>query len=170
MDTQSELTTICYLKKDNRYLMMHRVKKENDINKDKWIGIGGHLENGESPDECIVRETFEETGLTLNSYDLRGIITFVSNCYGVVYMFLYTSEDFSGEMTSICNEGNLEWVEMERICELPLWEGDKVFFKLLKERKDFFSLKLVYDGEMLVNCALDGKELDHKAYLSDKSR
>lgn len=166
--TKAELTTICYLEKDDSYLMLHRVKKEKDINKDKWIGIGGHIETGESPDECIVRETMEETGLTLNSYALRGLITFVSDCYGVVYMFLYTSDNFSGVMNTQCSEGDLEWIKKDRIFDLPLWEGDKVFFHLLKTRKDFFSLKLVYEGENLVQCTLDGKIINHKELCSKK--
>ncbi|MGN1281176.1 MAG: NUDIX hydrolase [Succinivibrio sp.] len=166
MQAPAELTTICYLQKDNRYLMMHRVKKDNDINKDKWIGIGGHLEQGESPEECIARETFEETGLTLNSQKLRGIITFVSNVYQTVYMFLYTSDDFSGEINSSCSEGNLEWVEIDRINDLPIWEGDRIFFRLLELREDFFSLKLEYDGDKLIKCAIDGVQTDPHPYLS----
>ena len=163
---KAELTTICYLEKDDCYLMLHRVKKDNDINKDKWIGIGGHIEDGESPDECIVRETLEETGLTLNSYSLRGLITFVSDCYGVVYMFLYTSDDFSGVMNSQCNEGELEWIKKDKLFDLPLWEGDKVFFHLLETRKDFFSLKLVYNGDTLLQCILDGECINHKELCS----
>lgn len=166
--TKSELTTVCYLEKDDCYLMLHRVKKDNDINKDKWIGIGGHIEDGESPDECIVRETLEETGLTLNSYSLRGLITFVSDCYGVVYMFLYTSDDFSGVMNSQCNEGELEWIKKDKLFDLPLWEGDKVFFHLLETRKDFFSLKLVYSKDTLKQCILDGECINHKELCSNK--
>ncbi|MBQ2381683.1 MAG: 8-oxo-dGTP diphosphatase [Succinivibrio sp.] len=165
---KAELTTICYLEKDDCYLMLHRVKKDNDINKDKWIGIGGHIEDGESPDECIVRETLEETGLTLNSYSLRGLITFVSDCYGVVYMFLYTSDDFSGVMNSQCNEGELEWIKKDKLFDLPLWEGDKVFFHLLETRKDFFSLKLVYSKDTLRQCILDGECINHKELCSNK--
>lgn len=166
MSKDAELTTICYLEKDNCYLMLHRVKKKNDINKDKWIGIGGHIEDGESPDECVVREAMEETGLTLNSYKLRGFITFVSNCYGSVYMFLYTSDDFSGDMNTHCNEGELEWIKKDKIFDLPLWEGDKVFFHLLETRKDFFSLKLVYNGDTLLQCILDGECINHKELCS----
>lgn len=162
IDKPAELTTICYLEKNNSYLMMHRVKKNEDINKGKWIGVGGHLENGESPEECVVRETLEETGLTLNSSRLRGIITFVSNCYNPVYMFLYTSKDFSGSMLSNCDEGNLEWVDKDKIFDLPLWEGDKVFFKLLETRTDFFSLKLVYEEDDLVECHIDGKQVNYR--------
>ena len=146
---QPELTTLCYIEKDNKYLMLHRVKKENDINKDKYIGVGGHFEYGESPDECLLREVREETGLTLLSYKPRGIVTFI---YGdatkpgeriVEYMHLYTADEFEGELTN-CDEGDLVWIEKSEVYNLPIWEGDKLFFKLLEEREDYFSLKLVY--------------------------
>lgn len=143
------LTTLCYVEKDNKYLMLHRTKKENDINKDKYIGIGGHIEHGETPDECIIREAFEETGLKLINPKLRGIITFVIDDTDE-YSFLYTCTDFSGTMHE-CNEGELEWIEKSRLEELPLWEGDKIFFKLLEEEKEFFSLKLVYVNDELVS-------------------
>lgn len=152
----SKLTTLCYIEKDNKYLMLHRVKKENDCNKDKWIGIGDHFDKNESPDDCVKREVLEETGLTLNNYDLRGIITFISNEWETEYMFLYTSTDFEGVLGE-CNEGNLEWVEKDDVLKLPIWEGDKVFFKLLNEGEPFFSLKLVYEGEKLVCSVLNGK-------------
>ncbi len=144
-----ELTTLCYIEKDDCYLMMHRVKKENDINKDKYIGVGGHFEYGESPDECLKREVMEETGLTLIDYKPRGIVTFI---YGnadtpderiVEYMHLYTSSSFEGDLT-VCDEGVLEWIPKSEVYNLPIWEGDKIFFKLLEERDDYFSLKLVY--------------------------
>ena len=144
-----ELTTLCYIEKDDCYLMMHRVKKENDINKDKYIGVGGHFEYGESPDECLMREVMEETGLTLIDYKPRGIVTFI---YGnadtpderiVEYMHLYTSSSFEGDLT-VCDEGVLEWIPKSEVYNLPIWEGDKIFFKLLEERDDYFSLKLVY--------------------------
>lgn len=143
------LTTLCYVEKDNKYLMLHRTKKENDINKDKYIGIGGHIEHGETPDECIIREAFEETGLKLINPKLRGIIIFVIDDTDE-YSFLYTCTDFSGTMHE-CNEGELEWIEKSRLEELPLWEGDKIFFKLLEEEKEFFSLKLVYVNDELVS-------------------
>ena len=143
------LTTLCYVEKDDKYLMLHRTKKENDINKDKYIGIGGHIEHGETPDECIIREAFEETGLKLINPKLRGIITFVIDDTDE-YSFLYTCTDFSGTMHE-CNEGELEWIEKSRLEELPLWEGDKIFFKLLEEEKEFFSLKLVYVNDELVS-------------------
>ena len=139
-----QLTTLCYLNRDNKYLMMHRVKKENDINKDKWIGVGGHFEDGESPDECLLREVKEETGLTLLDYKARGIITFIYGEDVVEYMHLYTSDSFTGTLTD-CDEGELVWVPVSEVPGLPIWEGDKVFFRLLEEREDFFSLKLVYD-------------------------
>ncbi len=146
---QPELTTLCYIEKDNKYLMMHRVKKENDINKDKYIGVGGHFEYGESPDECLKREVLEETGLTLLKYKPRGIVTFI---YGdesrleeriVEYMHLYTATEYEGSMID-CDEGELEWIEKSEVYNLPIWEGDKIFFRLLEEREDYFSLKLVY--------------------------
>ena len=149
MSKQPELTTLCYIEKDNKYLMMHRVKKEKDINKDKYIGVGGHFEYGESPDECLLREVKEETGLTLLEYKARGVVTFI---YGdknrpeeriVEYMHLYTATEFEGKMID-CDEGELEWIDKSAVYELPIWEGDKIFFRLLEEREDYFSLKLVY--------------------------
>ena len=139
-----ELTTLCYLIKDGKYLMMHRVKKENDVNKDKYIGVGGHFEYGESPDECLLREVKEETGLTLLDYKARGIVTFVYGEDVVEYMHLYTSDKFEGEMTD-CDEGELVWIPVNDVFDLPIWEGDKLFFKRLEESEEFFSLKLVYD-------------------------
>ena len=126
--------------------MMRRTKKEKDINKDKWIGIGGHFEYGESPHECLLREVDEETGLTLTSYTARGVITFIYGENVVEYMHLYTADGFTGEIHE-CDEGELVWVPKEKVMELPIWEGDKIFLRLLNERKDFFSLKLVYDVE-----------------------
>ena len=151
------LTTLCYIERDGAYLMMHRVKKERDINKDKWIGVGGHFEEGESPEECLLREVTEETGLTLTDYRLRGVITFIADAYPVEYMFLYTAEGFEGIMHA-CDEGNLEWVPKGKVNELPIWEGDKIFFQLLEERQDFFSLKLRYEGDTLAEAVLDGEE------------
>ena len=155
-----ELTTLCYIEKDDCYLMMHRVNKENDINKDKYIGVGGHFEYGESPDECLKREVKEETGLTLIDYKPRGIVTFI---YGnadtpderiVEYMHLYTSSSFEGDLT-VCDEGILEWIPKSEVYNLPIWEGDKIFFKLLEERDDYFSLKLVYsENDELIDVAM----------------
>ena len=141
-----ELTTLCYLEKDECYLMLHRVKKEKDINKDKWIGVGGHFEYGESPEECLLREVREETGLTLTSFRMRGIVTFLYGEDVVEYMHLFTADGFEGEMTD-CDEGELVWVPKEQVLDLPIWEGDKEFFRLLEEDRPFFSLKLVYDKE-----------------------
>ena len=112
-------TTLCYIEKDGCYLLLHRVKKEHDINHDKWIGVGGGFENGESPEDCLLREVREETGLTLTSYSLRGVITFVTDCQESEYMFLYTADGFSGELTD-CEEGTLEWVPKSRIYDLPI--------------------------------------------------
>jgi len=137
--------------------MMHRVKKERDINRDKWIGVGGHFEEGESPEECLLREVMEETGLTLTDYRLRGVITFMTDTYPAEYMFLYTAEGFTGIMHA-CNEGELEWVPKVKVEQLPIWEGDRIFFRLLEERQDFFSLKLRYEGDTLAEAVLDGRE------------
>ena len=155
---KSNLTTLCYIEKDGRYLMMHRVKKAHDINKDKWVGIGGHFEADESPEECLLREVREETGLTLTDYKQRGIITFMSDRWQTEYMFLYTASAYEGEIGE-CNEGTLEWIDKEKVYELPLWEGDKIFFRLLEEQRPHFSLKLRYVGEALVEAVLDGKNI-----------
>lgn len=151
------LTTLCYIEQDGAYLMMHRVKKEKDINKDKWVGVGGHFEEGESPEECLLREVQEETGLTLTDYRLRGVITFLTDVWQPEYMFLYTAEGFTGAMRD-CDEGVLEWVPKEKVLQLPIWEGDKIFFRLMEERQDFFSLKLRYEQDVLTEAVLDGKE------------
>lgn len=155
---KSCLTTLCYIEKDGCYLMLHRVKKEQDINKDKWIGIGGHFEGKESPEDCLLREVKEETGLTLTDYRFRGIITFVTDCYATEYMCLYTADQFEGELTE-CTEGNLEWVPKRKLRELNLWEGDYIFLELLESKKEFFSLKLCYEKDKLVEAVLDGKRL-----------
>ena len=155
---KSNLTTLCYIERDGKYLMMHRVKKEHDINKDKWVGIGGHFEVDESPEKCLLREAKEETGLTLTDYKQRGIITFMSDRWQTEYMFLYTASAYEGEIGE-CNEGTLEWIDKEKVYELPLWEGDKIFFRLLEEQRPHFSLKLRYVGEALVEAVLDGKNI-----------
>ena len=152
---KSNLTTLCYIEKDDAWLMMHRTKKENDINKDKWIGVGGHFEPDESPDECLLREVREETGLTLSSYQLRGIITFSINTWPTEYMFLYTATTESEDFIS-CDEGELVWVSKSKVNSLNLWEGDKIFFRLLEEREDMFSLKLTYHDDTLISAILDG--------------
>ena len=151
-------TTLCYLEKNGAYLMLHRIKKENDLNKDKWIGVGGKFIDKESPEECAVREVKEETGLTLDSSEYRGIVTFVSNQWETEYMHLFTSRNFHGTLTE-CDEGVLEWVPKNKLEELHLWEGDKIFFRLLDEGYPFFSLKLVYENENLIHIVLDGKKI-----------
>lgn len=151
------LTTLCYLEKDGRYLMLHRTKKKNDMNHDKYIGVGGHLEQGESPEECILREVREETGYTLTRFRLRGVITFVIDDLDE-YTFLYTADGFEGQPVP-CAEGDLQWIEKEKIGGLPLWEGDKLFFRLLEERQDVFSLKLTYIHDVLTAAAVDGREI-----------
>ncbi len=146
-------TTLCYVEKDGKYLMLHRTKKEKDINKDKYIGIGGHIEHGETPNECIIREAREETGLRLINPRLRGLLTFVIDDMDE-YTFLYTCTDFEGTLKE-CDEGDLEWIPKEKIKDLPLWEGDKIFFKMLEEKEDFFTLKLVYVNDKLVDYHFD---------------
>lgn len=148
------MTTLCYIEKDDCYLMLHRVKKENDINRDKWIGVGGHFEEGESPEECLLREVKEETGLTLHGFQFRGIVTFCCDGGETIYMCLYTSSEFEGDLIE-CEEGNLEWVKKSEVEQLPIWEGDKVFFRLLAEDAPFFSLKLCYEKGTLVECVLN---------------
>ena len=148
------LTTLCYMEKGNQYLMLHRVKKEHDINKDKWIGVGGHFEKGESPEECLLREVKEETGLELTSYQFRGIVTFISDEWPDEYMCLYTADRYTGDIGN-CDEGELVWVEKGKIMDLNIWEGDKIFLKLLTENQPFFSLKLEYKGDKLVNTVLN---------------
>ena len=148
-----KLTTLCYIEHDDQYLMLHRVKKENDENHDKWIGVGGKFEEGESPEDCLLREVKEETGLTLKEYRLHGIITFVSNEWGTEYMYLYTATKYEGTLTE-CDEGELVWIPKDKISELTLWEGDRIFLRLLDEEKRFFSLKLRYEGEKLAETVL----------------
>lgn len=144
-----KLTTLCYIEKDDKYLMLHRVKKENDVNHDKWIGVGGKFEKDETPEECLVREVKEETGLTLTKYDYRGLITFISNEWETEYMHLFTASEYEGEIIE-CDEGELVWVPKAELESLKLWEGDKIFLRRLQESKDFFTLKLKYEGDELV--------------------
>jgi len=169
-------TTLCYLYGERGVLMLHRTKKENDINKDKYIGVGGHLEHGESPEDCVLREVKEETGLTMTSYRLRGIITFVIDDIDEI-TFLYTCDAWEGELggnydpagssaakapapAASCDEGELVWIAPDRIEELPIWPGDKIFFRLLSEREDVFSLKLTYIRDILTDASVDGKKID----------
>ena len=148
-----KLTTLCYIEKDDKSLMLHRVKKENDLNHDKWVGVGGKFEPDETPEECMLREVREETGLTLTKYQFRAILTFLSDEWETEYIHLYTASEFTGTLLE-CDEGNLEWIPKSEIDKLKLWEGDKIFFKLLRETEDFFSLKLRYEGEKLVETKL----------------
>ena len=152
-------STLCQIEKDGKYLMLHRVKKNNDLNEGKWVGIGGRFEENESPEECAIREVKEETGLTVKNLSYRGIITFVSDSWEGEYMHLFHIDSFEGELSE-CDEGDLEWIEIEKVYSLPIWDGDKIFLKLLEEKVPFFSLKLVYEGETLVQAILNGKELN----------
>ncbi len=151
-------TTLCYIEKDGCYLLLHRIKKENDLNRDKWIGIGGKFEEDESPEECLLREAKEETGLTLADFRYCGIVTFVSDKWEGEYMHLFHATGFTGTLRD-CDEGKLEWVEKERFASLPQWEGDKIFLRLMEDHVPFFSLKLCYEGDKLTYSALNGKPL-----------
>lgn len=153
-------SSLIYLENSRgEYLMLHRVKKKNDINHDKWIGVGGGFEHGESPEECALRETREETGLTLTDCRFRGIVTFDCEGQETLYMHLFTASGWTGELID-CDEGELEWVPKEKVYDLPIWEGDKIFFRLLEQERPFFSLKLSYDrGDVLRRAVLDGEGL-----------
>lgn len=153
----AKLSTLCYIERDGKYLMLHRTVKKNDVNEGKWIGVGGHFEADESPEECLFREVKEETGYTLTSYRFRGIVTFISGNGVTEYMSLFTADGFEGEPIP-CDEGELAWIEKEKIWDLNLWEGDIIFLHLLEETREFFSLKLVYDGhDKLIEAILNGK-------------
>ena len=151
-------TSLVHLEKDGCYLMLHRVRKDNDENRDKWVGIGGKFEPGESPEDCALREVREETGLTMRSWSYRGVVTFVSDEWGTEYMHLFHSTDFSGELRD-CDEGVLEWVDKKRLLTLPIWEGDRIFLRLLDSDIPFFSLKLCYTGDRLTRAVLNGEAL-----------
>lgn len=160
------LCTLCYIEQGDQYLMLHRIRKKKDVNKDKWIGVGGHFEHGESPEDCLLREVKEETGLTLTSYRFRGLVTFCCDDWDIEYMCLYTADGFEGELTD-CDEGNLEWVEKSKIPQLNLWEGDRIFFQLLEDQVPFFSLKLDYRGDRLIEAVLNGEPLELLDILGD---
>jgi 8-oxo-dGTP diphosphatase len=144
-----KLTTLCYIENNNKYLMLHRTKKEIDSNKNKWIGVGGRFEPNETPEECLLREVCEETGLSLTKYQLRGIVTFISDIWETEYMFLYTANEYTGELKE-CDEGELAWIDKNQVLSLNTWEGDKIFLKLLSDNVGMFELKLKYNGEQLV--------------------
>lgn len=151
-------STLCYIERGDEYLLLHRVKKEHDLNHDKWIGLGGKFEPNESPEECVLREVREEAGLTLTSFRYRGIVTFVSDRWEGEYMHLFTADGFTGELGE-CDEGVLEWIKKSDFAALPQWEGDRIFLRLLEEDAPFFSLKLCYTGEKLTYAALNGQPL-----------
>ena len=157
----AKLTTLCYLERGGEYLMLHRTKKENDENHDKWIGVGGKFEPGESPEDCLRREVREETGLTLTRWRYRGLVTFVSDVWPCEYMHLFTADAWTGEQRP-CDEGELAWVAKKDVSALRLWDGDRIFLKLLIERDTFFSLKLSYDGDELIETELDGVKITYK--------
>lgn len=157
-------TTLCYIRQGTRCLMLHRIKKENDMNRDKWIGIGGKFEGTESPEECLLREAREETGLTLTDWRYRGIVTFVSDRWPAEQMHLFTADGFTGELKE-CDEGVLEWLEWSELTRIPHWEGDEIFLRLIEEDAPFFSLKVCYEGDRLVAAALNGAPMDRKASI-----
>ena len=150
------LSTTCYLEKDGKYLMLYRDKKESDMNEGKWLGVGGKFEPGESPEDCMRREIWEETGFTVRRWRYRGLVTFVSDTWDTEYMHLFTIQDWTGEAKD-CDEGTLRWIDRERLLELPMWEGDRLFLELLGQDVSFFSLKLCYEGEKLVYAEKDGR-------------
>ena len=152
-------STQCYIERNGCYLMMHRVKKLVDANKDKWIGIGGKFEEGESPEDCLFREVYEETGLVLDQWAYRGIVTFVSDKWETEYMHIFTSNAFHGNLYSECNEGDLEWIEKHDLLTKPIWEGDKIFLRLLEQDTPFFSLKLCYTDDTLTQAYLNGNPI-----------
>lgn len=144
------VSTLCYLEKDNQYLMLLRNKKKHDVNEGKWIGVGGKCEKGESPEECVIRETIEETGIKLEKLKMRGVMTFASAGWEDEYIFVFTSDEFSGTMSD-CNEGELRWIDKDKIMDLNLWDGDRIFLKIMLESDDFFSIKLSYEGDEIVD-------------------
>lgn len=155
------LTTLVYLERAEEYLMLHRTKKENDINRDKWIGVGGGFEMGESPEDCMRREVKEETGYTVTSFRLRGIVTFLSDTAPTEYMFLYTVDGWTGK-ERVCDEGELAWIRKDELRRLTMWEGDLIFLRLLEDEHPFFSLKLTYEGDRLASAVLDGEPIGGK--------
>lgn len=188
---KSNLTTLCYIERGDEYLLLHRIKKKNDVNHDKWIGVGGHFEAGESPEECLLREVYEETGLTLTKWRFCGIVTFCFTPDDVgakddtnaeddavdagdgaadavppicEYMHLYTASAYEGTLLP-CDEGELVWVKKDEVECLPIWEGDRIFLRLLREQSQFFSLKLSYLGDRLTEAVLDGERIIQRGNL-----
>ncbi len=159
-------TTLCYIEQNGCYLMLHRVKKKNDINHDKWVGIGGKFEEKESPEDCVLREVKEETGLTLTHLEYRGLVTFTSDRYQTEYMHLFWADRFTGELCE-CDEGTLEWISKESLHKIPKWQGDEIFLQLLEERVPFFSLKLCYKGDTLIEAVLNGTSLSLGVHLQN---
>ena len=151
-------STLCYLERGDEYLMLHRVKKDHDVNQGKWIGVGGKFQDGESPEECILRECLEETGLTLTEYRYRGLVTFVSDRWTTEYMHLFTASAWTGAPRE-CSEGELAWIKKAELRSLLMWEGDRIFLDLLEKDGPFFSLKLRYQGEHLAGAWLNGRPL-----------
>ena len=151
-------TTLCYITKGDQVLMLHRIKKENDINRDKWIGIGGKFEADESPDACLLREVYEETGLTLTNFRCRGIVTFLNSVCEGEYMYLFTADGFEGALKD-CDEGELAWISRDFLDTLPKWEGDQIFLDLLWQNAPFFLLTLRYEGERLAEAILNGEKI-----------
>lgn len=151
---KNPLTTLCYIERDGQYLMLYRNKKQEDCNAGKWIGIGGHFEAGESPEECLLREVREETGLILTKFRFRGLVTFCSDEWPDEYMCLFTADEYEGELNQNCVEGELKWIPKEEVLNLNLWEGDRVFLELLTQDGPFFSLKLQYKGDELIKSTL----------------
>ena len=159
MENSMRNTSLCYIEHDGKYLMLHRVKKEHDENHDKWIGIGGKFEEGESPEDCMLREAKEETGLDILRWRYRGIVTFVSDEWGTEYMHLFTADEFAGNIKD-CDEGVLEWISKKELLSLPMWEGDMIFLRLIDSDAPFFSLKLCYKGDILTQAVLNGRKLE----------
>ena len=157
-------STLCYIYKDDECLMLHRTKKENDQSHDKWLGIGGKFEDKESPEDCALREIKEETGLTVTDYRYRGIVTFVSDEWDPEYLHLFTADGFTGHIIE-CDEGDLEWVKKKDVIKLPMWEGDRIFLDLIERDDPFFSLKLVYKGDRLMDAVLNGKRINRQEGL-----
>ena len=158
-------TTLCHIEKDGKYLMLHRIKKDNDLNHDKWVGIGGKFEEKESPEQCNYREVLEETGLELTEAEYRGIVTFVSDVWESEIMHIFTSDKFSGNLKD-CDEGELVWINKKEIYSLPIWEGDKIFLRFIEDKNyPFFSLRLEYKGDELISAQLGGKNIDYREFL-----